>query len=143
MHWTFDEFYTAMAVQGLDTDGDGVYSKEELEPLAKVNVESLKEFDYFTFVHLSDDDKPLPLKEPVDYSIDYDKTLLTLHFTLPLEKPLDPKVQDGRGRRLRSFLLRRLRLRHRCAGEDHGHAAPGCAAEIQKPDPENEPIPRP
>jgi hypothetical protein len=48
--WTFDEFYTAMAVEGLDTNKDGVYSKEELAPLAKVNVESLKEFDYFTFV---------------------------------------------------------------------------------------------
>ena len=93
-HWTFDEFYTAMAVQGLDANGDGVYSKEELQPLAQVNVESLKDFDYFTFVHLSDDDKPLPLKEPVDYSVDYDKTLLTLHFTLPLEKPLDPKVHE-------------------------------------------------
>ena len=57
-----------MAIQGLDTDGDGAYSKEELEPLAKVNVESLKEFGYFTFVQLSDDDKSLPLKEPVDYS---------------------------------------------------------------------------
>ena len=97
-HWTFDEFYTAMAVQGLDTNGDGVYSKEELQPLAQVNVELLKDFDYFTFVHLSDDDKPLPLKEPVDYSVDYDKTLLTLHFTLPLEKPLDPKVHDGYAR---------------------------------------------
>ena len=93
-HWTFDEFYTAMAVQGLDANGDGVYSKEELRPLAQVNVESLKDFDYFTFVHLSDDDKPLPLKAPVDYSVDYDKTLLTLHFTLPLEKPLDPKVHE-------------------------------------------------
>ncbi len=51
-HWTFDEFYTAMAVQGLDANGDGVFSKEELQPLAQVNVESLKEFDYFTFVHL-------------------------------------------------------------------------------------------
>src|SRR5680860_1290771 len=77
--WTFDEFYTAMAVQGLDADGDGVYSKEELEPLAKVNVDSLQEFDYFTFVHLGRDEKPLPLKEPVDYSVDYDKTALTLH----------------------------------------------------------------
>jgi ABC-type uncharacterized transport system substrate-binding protein len=47
-HWTFDEFYTAMAVQGLDANGDGVYSKEELQPLAQVNVESLKDFDYFT-----------------------------------------------------------------------------------------------
>ena len=71
-----------MAIQGLDADGDGVYSKEELEPLAKVNVESLKEFGYFTFVRIGNDEKSLPLKEPVDYWIDYDKTLLTLHFTL-------------------------------------------------------------
>ena len=88
--WTFDEFYTAMAVEGLDTNKDGVFSKEELAPLAKVNVESLKDFDYFTFVHFEgEDDKPIALKPPVDYSIDYDKSVLTLHFTLPLEKPVD------------------------------------------------------
>jgi ABC-type uncharacterized transport system substrate-binding protein len=89
--WTFDEFYTAMAIEGLDTNKDGVYSKEELQPLAKVNVESLKDFDYFTFVHLEgEDDKMLPLKPPVDYWVDYEKSVLTLHFTLPLEKPVDP-----------------------------------------------------
>ena len=88
--WTFDEFYSAMAVQGLDADGDGVYSREELEPLAKVNVDSLKEFTYFTFVRAGGDDKFLPLKPPEDYSIDYDDTVITLHFTLPLEAPLDP-----------------------------------------------------
>src|SRR5262245_15536170 len=42
--WTFDEFYTAMAVEGLDTNNDGTYSKAELAPLAKINVESLKPF---------------------------------------------------------------------------------------------------
>ena len=83
-----------MAIQGLDTDGDGVYSKEELDPLAKVNVESLKEFAYFTFVRIGKGEKALPLKEPVDYWIDYDKTLLTLHFTLPLETQLDPKTEQ-------------------------------------------------
>jgi len=88
--WTFDEFYTAMAVEGLDANKDGVYSKEELAPLAKVNVDSLKDFDYFTFVHLDgEDDKLVKLKPPVDYWVDYDKTVLTLHFTLPLETPLD------------------------------------------------------
>lgn len=88
--WTFDEFYTAMAVEGLDTNKDGVYSKEELAPLAQVNVESLKEFDYFTFVHLAGEDgKFLKLKPPVDYWIDYDKSVLTLHFTLPLAQPVD------------------------------------------------------
>lgn len=89
-HWTFDEFYTAMAIQGLDTNKDGVYSKEELAPLAKLNVESLKDFDYFTFVHFDgEDDKLLKLKPPVDYWVDYDKNVLTLHFTLPLEAPVD------------------------------------------------------
>ena len=41
--WTFDKRYTAMAVQGLYGDGDGVYSKEEFEPLAKINFDLLKE----------------------------------------------------------------------------------------------------
>ena len=92
--WTFDEFYTAMAVQGLDTDKDGTYSKEELQPLAKVNVESLTEFAYFTFVSQGDDQKPLPLKPPVDYWLDYDKSVVTLHFTLPLETPLDVSAKQ-------------------------------------------------
>lgn len=88
--WTSDEFYSAMAVQGLDTDGDGVYAKDELEPLAKVNVESLKEFDYFTFVRASGAESFLPLNEPEDYWVEYGNTVLTLHFTLPLKTPEDP-----------------------------------------------------
>ena len=47
--WFFDEFYTAMAVEGLDTNKDGKYSREELHELAKTNMEGLKEFGYFTF----------------------------------------------------------------------------------------------
>jgi ABC-type uncharacterized transport system substrate-binding protein len=136
--WTFDEFYTAMAIQGLDADGDDVYSKEELEPLAKVNVESLKEFDYFTFVHLSDDDKPLPLKGPTDYSIDYDKSLLTLHFTLPLEKPLDPRVHDVAVDVYDPSFFVAFGFATDAPVKITGTPAPGCEAEIQKSDPESE-----
>ena len=65
--WTFDEFYTAMAVEGLDTNKDGVYSREELQPLTKVNIDALKDFDYFTFVHFEGEDgKFMKLKPPVD-----------------------------------------------------------------------------
>ena len=137
-HWTFDEFYTAMAVQGLDANGDGVYSQKELQPLAQVNVESLKEFDYFTFVHLSDDDKPLPLKEPVDYSVDYDKTLLTLHFTLPLEKPLDPKVHEVAVDVYDPSFFVAFGFATEVPVKIAGTPTPGCTAEIQKPDPESE-----
>jgi ABC-type uncharacterized transport system substrate-binding protein len=50
--WTFDEFYTAMAIQGLDTNNDGVYSREELAELAQVNIDGLKDFKFFTFARL-------------------------------------------------------------------------------------------
>ena len=49
--WTFDEFYSTMAVQGLNTNGDGVLSADELKPLEEANIKPLKDFDYFTFVH--------------------------------------------------------------------------------------------
>jgi ABC-type uncharacterized transport system substrate-binding protein len=135
--WTFDEFYTAMAVQGLDTDGDGVYSKEELEPLAKVNVDSLKEFDHFTFVRLGKNEKPLPLKEPVDYWIDYDKTLITLHFTLPFETPLDPKTEQVAVDVYDPSFFVAFGFATDAPVKLSGTAAPGCGAEIQKIDPDS------
>ena len=91
--WTFDEMYSAMAVQGLDANNDGVFSPEELKPLTDVNINSLKEFDYFTFVHVGDTDA-LPLKAPENASLEYDKSLLTLRFTMPLDKPLNAHNQE-------------------------------------------------
>lgn len=82
--WTFDEFYTQMAIEGLDANGDGKYDREELKQLAQVNIDGLKEFQYFTFAKLGD--APLTFKPPVDYWLDYTNKILTLHFTLPLEK---------------------------------------------------------
>lgn len=46
--WLFDEMYTASAIEGLDKNNDGRLDASELEELTKVNIEGLKEFDYFT-----------------------------------------------------------------------------------------------
>ena len=46
--WLFDEMYTANAIEGLDKNKDGKFEAAELEELTKVNIEGLKEFDYFT-----------------------------------------------------------------------------------------------
>ncbi len=83
--WTFDEGFSTFALQGLETTPDGKPSEKTLKDLAQVNIDSLKEFDYFTYARRGKD--KLPFKPPRDYSLSYDGTALTLHFTLPFEKP--------------------------------------------------------
>jgi ABC-type uncharacterized transport system substrate-binding protein len=80
--WTFfDERYTAMAVEGLDKNNDGKLDRAELEELAKVNIEGLKENGYFTFPTVAGE--PVKLDEPKDYWLEYTGGALSLHFTLP------------------------------------------------------------
>ncbi|GGI24496.1 DUF1007 family protein [Bradyrhizobium guangdongense] len=87
--WTFDDMFSAYAVQGLENKTKGAYTREELVPLAQTNVESLKEYAYFTFAKA--DGKKERFQEPVDYFLDYKDSVLTLHFTLPLKNPVKPK----------------------------------------------------
>ena len=91
-HWTFDEFYAAMAIEGLDKNNDGVYDRQELAPLAQVNMDGMKEFKYFTFAKLGD--AADELSPPTDYWLEYTNKLLTLYFTLPLAKPV-PATAKG------------------------------------------------
>jgi ABC-type uncharacterized transport system substrate-binding protein len=88
-HWRFDEAFSSFASQGLDTDGDGTLSREELQPLAQVNVESLSEYAFFTF--LSAGEYEAGFGAPVDYWLEQADGRLLLHFTLPLARPLGPK----------------------------------------------------
>jgi ABC-type uncharacterized transport system substrate-binding protein len=82
--WTFDDMFSAFATQGLDKNNDGKLSRDELAGLAKENVESLKEFGYFTVSKKGD--KQLEFEDPVDYWLEADdKGILTLHFTLPIK----------------------------------------------------------
>lgn len=85
--WRFDDGYSAFASQGLDANGDGVLSAEELQPLAQVNMESLADFDYFTF--LTAGDTAVEFAKPSEYWLQSDDGLLTLYFTLPLEAPYE------------------------------------------------------
>jgi ABC-type uncharacterized transport system substrate-binding protein len=87
--WTFDDMFATYALQGIETKTKGVYSREELKPLAQTNVESLKEYAFFTFAKA--DGKKEKFQEPVDYYLEYKDAALTLHFTLPLKTPVKPK----------------------------------------------------
>jgi ABC-type uncharacterized transport system substrate-binding protein len=82
--WQFDEAFSAFAIQGLDTDGDGKLSDAELQPLAKVNVESLQEFDFFT--NLTVGETREVMVPPKEYWLELHGPRLTLFYTLPLKK---------------------------------------------------------
>src|SRR4030081_3215656 len=87
--WTFDDMFSTYALQGIETKTKGVYSREELGSLAQTNVESLKEFNFFTFAKA--DGKKEKFPDPVDYYLEYKDAALTLHFILPLKTPVKPK----------------------------------------------------
>jgi ABC-type uncharacterized transport system substrate-binding protein len=63
--WIFDEDYTATAIEGLDKNKDGIYDREELAELAKVNMEGLKEYAYFTHAFVAG--QKLAMGEARDY----------------------------------------------------------------------------
>lgn len=89
--WAFDDMFSAFATQGTESKVKGQFTREELAPLAKVNVESLKEYDYFTYV--TADGKKAELTDPAPgYWLDYDKQILTLHFLLPFKHPVKAKL---------------------------------------------------
>lgn len=90
--WSFDDMYTAMAIEGLDKNNDGIYSREELAELAKVNLEGLKDFEYFTFAKLGTE--PLKFTEPKDAWLEHKNGILSLHFRMSLETPV---LTDAQG----------------------------------------------
>jgi ABC-type uncharacterized transport system substrate-binding protein len=87
--WTFDDMFSTFATQGLPQKTKGVFTREELAPLAEVNMTSLKEFEYFTYA--TADGKKTAFGDPKDYWLDYKDSVLTLHFTLPLKAPTKAK----------------------------------------------------
>jgi len=94
--WTFDDMFSAFATQGLEQKTKGQFTREELQPLAKVNVDSLQEYAYFTYVNVDGKRQKDALLDPIDYYLEYDpnETVLTLHFTLPLKAPVKAKTLE-------------------------------------------------
>ena len=88
--WTFDDMFSTYALQGIETKTKGVYTRDELKALAQTNVESLKEYAFFTFARVgaAGSQKKEKFNEPIDYYLEYKDSALTLHFTLPFKTPM-------------------------------------------------------
>ncbi len=84
--WKFDEAFSAWSIQGLDTNGDGVTSEQELQGLADENMTGLAAYSFYTFV--GEGEAPdLGFKHLPDPRQDYADGRTILHFGLQLDQP--------------------------------------------------------
>ena len=90
-HWTFDDMYSAFVTANLGKDGKDP-TTAELQPVAQTNVESLQEFDFFTYPKMNG--KKAAFGAPKDYSMTFDgkEKTATLHFTVPLAEVAPSKL---------------------------------------------------
>ena len=88
--WTFDAAYSAVVTQGLDKNKDGKLTPDELQELAKVNTESLHEFDYFTM--LKANGAKQAFNAPTNPEMTFENGAVTLSFQLPLRAPARNKM---------------------------------------------------
>ncbi len=84
--WTFDDMYSTFATQDLAAKVKGQFTREELAPLAEVNIVSLKEYDYFT--NAMANGQKLAFANAVDYWLEFKNSMLILYFTMPFTTPV-------------------------------------------------------
>ena len=88
IEWDFDQWYSELAIEGLDVNNDGFYSAGELRPLARENLIALRDYDYF--VNARAGATPVEYDDVTQYGMIYNSGTLKMHFTIPLAEPVDP-----------------------------------------------------
>lgn len=83
--WTFDTAFSVWMVQGLDTNGDGTVSPEEMQGLADENMTGLADYGFYTFagdgVHFT---------AAGDQKMRYEDNRVTLDYSIDAVEPVAP-----------------------------------------------------
>ena len=86
--WSFDKAYSEYALEGLEKDAAGNYTPAAYVDLAKENMESLKDYNYFTEVYAEGTRVDLGSPEGAVVTRD-EKAILHLTYKLPLKQPIN------------------------------------------------------
>lgn len=86
--WTFDEFYSQFATDGIDKNKNGKLDANELQELANTYAKNLKDYRYFMFVET--DGKLTDTGAPTNAKAIFDRGQLTFAFRLPLTSAVNP-----------------------------------------------------
>lgn len=134
--WLFDEFFSAMAVQPADTDGDGVLEPEGLNKILDEILVNITPIDYFTKF---DKDAQVPkIGKAKPISARMEKRQFRIEFFAPFEKPIDlTKGKMTYGIYDDEFYVAMHHSTDKDAVELDG-AAKGCGFELIPPNPTEE-----
>ncbi|MBE7732395.1 HoxN/HupN/NixA family nickel/cobalt transporter [Devosia faecipullorum] len=80
--WTFDTAFSVWMVQGLDSDGNGVVTPEEMQELADENTLSLADFGFYT---VAGDN--MAFRAMGDQRMRYENNRVTLDFSIAALEP--------------------------------------------------------
>jgi ABC-type uncharacterized transport system substrate-binding protein len=90
VEWTTDPVYAKDALDGLDTNNDGIYEPDELARLTAENLDALASYDYFVSFRYNGDVQKNGKATDGTQTYNAKDGRLTLLFTVPLLTPLDP-----------------------------------------------------
>jgi len=88
LEWTFDEFYSDVLLDGLDTNKKGRLDEKAVKELYERDFVNLKDSEYF--IHLRLGGKKLPIRDVSDFSATVLKGRVVFRFTVRLPSPVDP-----------------------------------------------------
>jgi len=90
--WAFDDVYSAFISQDIKPKWKGAFTREELASVAKENVDSLRDDEYFTQAIINGE-KAI-FGAPFEYWFEQNNGALTLNFTLPLKSALKLRTME-------------------------------------------------
>lgn len=90
--WKFDEMYSATTAADFDLDGNGSFSENESAELIALGNESLPGVNYFTNIQI--EGKPYEVNSVSDFSISYEKGILSYTFFVDCPVKAAKKVKN-------------------------------------------------
>lgn len=92
VEWAFDEMYSALVIEDFDANGNDRLDPDELQTIARMSTESLKEVNYFTVLAFGEE--RLPVTKIEDLQVRVEEGALKYRFLVPLPEKTDPRKLD-------------------------------------------------
>lgn len=137
IYWRFDEFYSAFAIQGLDTNNDGKYSSQELTTLLQDNLDEMEKTNYYTQTTVNGEVQFYNKAARPEAS--YEDGLLSMRFSLVLKTPIDIKSKTISIATFDPTYYIALDLAEQQPATFLGGKSDKCAISIKRPD-QSEPV---